>query len=75
MVIVQSFNGAGDSLTPARINLVCFWLIEIPVANMFSLKLGLKENGVYYAILIAETCMTLTAIYIFKRGKWKWKKV
>ena len=38
-------------------------------------KLGLDENGVYYAILIAETCMTLTAIYLFKRGKWKLKEV
>lgn len=75
MVIVQSFNGAGDTLTPTWINLFCFWMVEIPVAYVLSMKLGFKENGVYYAILIAETCMTLIGIYLFKRGKWKLKEV
>ena len=75
MVIVQSFNGAGDTLTPTWINLFCFWMVEIPVAYVLSMKLGFKENGVYYAILIAETCMTITGIYLFKRGKWKLKEV
>jgi putative MATE family efflux protein len=75
MVLIQSFNGAGDTVTPAYINLVCFWMIEIPLAYFLATRIGWKEEGVYYAIIIAETLMTITAAILFKRGKWKLKEV
>ena len=75
MVLVNSLNGAGDTLTPMFINIFCFWLIEIPLAYLLAIKLGMQEKGVYYAIVIAETAMTLIALFFFMRGKWKLKKV
>ncbi len=75
MVLVHSFNGAGDTVTPMFINIFCFWLIEIPLAYILAIKFGFREKGVYYAIVIAETAMTLTALFFFMRGKWKLKKV
>ena len=75
MVLVQSLNGAGDTATPTRINLFCFWLFEIPLAYVLAMPLGYGQTGVFYAIVIAETAMTLSALYFFKRGKWKLKKV
>lgn len=75
MVVVNSLNGAGDTFTPMIINLFCFWFLEIPLAYLLAIKLGMNEHGVYYAIVIAETTMTLTAIFIFKLGKWKLKKI
>jgi putative MATE family efflux protein len=75
MVIVNSLNGAGDTLTPMFINIFCFWLFEIPLAYLLAIKFGMQEKGVYYAIVIAETTMTLTALLFFVRGKWKLKKV
>jgi putative MATE family efflux protein len=75
MVVVHSLNGAGDTFYPMIINLFCFWLLEIPLAYFLAIHLGMNEKGVYYAIVIAETCMTLTAILVFRRGRWKLQKV
>jgi len=75
MVLVNSLNGAGDTLTPMYINIFCFWLLEIPLAYLLAIKFGMQERGVYYAIVIAETVMTLTALFFFMRGKWKLKSI
>lgn len=75
MVMVQSFNGAGDTLTPTKINFVAFWLIEIPLAYLLSISLGVKENGVFWAIIVAESIMVIIAVWIFRQGKWKLRKV
>lgn len=75
MVLVNSLNGAGDTLTPMYINIFCFWLFEIPLAYILAVKFGMQERGVYYAIVIAETTMTLTALFFFVRGRWKLMKV
>ncbi|MBN1222384.1 MAG: MATE family efflux transporter [Candidatus Aminicenantes bacterium] len=75
MAIVNSFNGAGDTATPTYINFFCFWLLEIPLAYVLALPLGLEEKGVYVAILAAETMMTVAAVLLFRRGKWKLRQV
>ena len=75
MVMIQSFNGAGDTLTPTKINFVSFWMIEIPLAWFLATWIGMEQNGVYTAIVVAETFMTVVAIILFRKGKWKLKQV
>jgi Na+-driven multidrug efflux pump len=71
MVSVQAFNGAGDTVTPAKINLVFFWLIQIPLSYFMSKILGMNVSGVFWAIFISETAVGIFTLWLFKKGKWK----
>jgi putative MATE family efflux protein len=75
MVSVQAFNGAGDTMTPTKINLVFFWLIQIPLAFLLARTLGLGYSGVFWAIFISETAVGLFTLWLFTRGSWKTVKV
>lgn len=75
MVLVQAFNGAGDTLTPTKINFFCFWLLEIPLAYFLAMHTNAQDTGVYIAIVVAESVLTIAGIIIFKRGKWKTRMV
>jgi len=75
MVLVNSLNGAGDTVSPTLINIFCYWLLEIPLAYFLAFQMGMHENGVFSSILVAESVMTLSAFWVFRTGKWKLKKV
>jgi Na+-driven multidrug efflux pump len=75
MVVSQAFNGAGDTRTPTRINLYCFWLGEIPLAFVLSRTLGLGPTGGYLAITAAFSAMAILSVTLFRRGDWKRVKV
>jgi Na+-driven multidrug efflux pump len=75
MVLVNSFNGAGDTTTPLKINIFAYFLVEIPLAWILAITSRMNQQGVFAAIVIAETLLTLTAWVVFRRGKWKLKEV
>jgi len=75
MVMINAFNGAGDTWTPTWINLFGFWLFQIPLAYVLAKYFGLGPTGVFIVIPVAETVITITAFVMFKKGKWKKIKV
>lgn len=75
MVMIQAFNGAGDTRTPTWINFAGFWLFQIPLAYLLAKGFDLGPLGAFIAIPVAETAIAVTAAIIFKKGKWKEVKV
>jgi putative MATE family efflux protein len=75
MVSVQAFNGAGDTVTPTWINLVFFWLIQIPLAWALALPLGWAQSGVFWGVFVSETAVGVFTLWLFSRGRWKAMKV
>ncbi|WP_300618791.1 MATE family efflux transporter [Dokdonella sp.] len=71
MVTVQAFNGAGDTITPTKINAVFFWLIQIPLCYALAIHFGWKELGVFWGVFVSETSVGLFTLWLFTRGTWK----
>jgi len=75
MVMLQAFNGAGDTVTPTIVNLFGFWLLEIPLAYWLAIGLHWRSNGVYVSIVIAECAIAAASAMLFKRGRWKAQQI
>lgn len=71
MVVTAAFNGAGDTNTPTVLNLVCFWLCQIPVAWLLAFHTSFGPRGVFIAVVISDTLLAVLGILWFRRGKWK----
>ncbi|HWM30052.1 MAG TPA: MATE family efflux transporter [Woeseiaceae bacterium] len=75
MIIIQALNGAGDTLTPSLLNLVCFWMIQIPLAYTLATSVDLGPNGVFWSIVISESILSVLGVLVFRRGRWKLQRV
>lgn len=75
MVMLQAFNGAGDTVTPMVVNFFGFWMLQIPLAWWLALHTNLHENGVFLALVLSEAAIALSSVLIFRRGRWKVQKI
>jgi putative MATE family efflux protein len=71
MVLVNAFNGAGDTGTPTWINFFGFWLFQIPLAYLLARVFQMGPTGVFIAVPVAETAICIAGYILFKKGKWK----
>lgn len=75
MVLTQAFNGAGDTRTPAWINIGVLWFIEIPLAYVLAFTFGLAHLGIFISIAFSHSFHSVVSLYFFRKGKWKLKVV
>jgi len=75
MVMLQAFNGAGDTITPTWVNLFGFWFLEIPLAYWLAIPMDLRSKGAFLSIVVAEATIAAAGIALFKRGKWRKQKI
>jgi putative MATE family efflux protein len=75
MVMLQAFNGAGDTVTPTIVNFFGFWLLEIPLAYFLALPARMHSSGVFWSIVVAECSIAAASIVLFKRGHWKRQQI
>ena len=75
MAVVQAFNGAGDTITPTLINILCFWMFQLPAAYLLAQILGMGPQGVFWAVFAADSLVGVAAVVVFRRGRWKTAQV
>jgi putative MATE family efflux protein len=75
MVMLQAFNGAGDTRTPTIVNFFGFWILEIPLAYALAIPAGLHSNGVFISIVAAECAIAAISVLLFRQGRWKLQRI
>jgi Na+-driven multidrug efflux pump len=70
MVLLQAFNGAGDTLTPTYVNFFGFWMLEIPLAWWLAMHTFMRVNGVFASVVVAQSAIVVISIFLFRRGRW-----
>jgi len=71
LIMMQAFNGAGDTVTPTWLNAICFWLLQLPLAYALAEWLALGPHGVFWAAAVSESVLAVLAWWVFRRGTWK----
>jgi putative MATE family efflux protein len=75
MVMLQAFNGAGDTFTPTLVNFFGFWVLELPLAWVLAVSMRVRAEGAFLAIVVAECSMAVAGIVLFRRGRWKKQQI
>jgi Na+-driven multidrug efflux pump len=75
MVLLQAFNGAGDTLTPTYVNLFGFWIVEIPLAWWLAIHTFMRVNGVFASVVVAQSVIVLISLVLFRQGRWAKQRI
>lgn len=71
MVSQQAFNGAGDTTTPAWVNVACFWGVQLPLAWALAHGAGWGPRGVFVAVAFCYSLAGVVSMALVRQGRWK----
>ena len=75
IVIGRALQGAGDTVSPMVLTILCLWGIQVPLALVLSRYFVPPTQGIWWGSAIAITVHGLLATAWFQTGRWKHKKV
>ncbi|MBV6458216.1 MAG: putative FMN/FAD exporter YeeO [Fimbriimonadaceae bacterium] len=75
MVMIGGMQGAGDTVRPMWITIVCMWLLRVPLSWALAIPFGLGATGAWIAMSGTQAVQGFMAIALFKQGRWKHQKV
>jgi putative MATE family efflux protein len=75
MILMQAFNGAGDTFTPTVLNFFALWVFQIPVAWFLAMQYSMGPRGVFWAVPLANLILTGSSFMMFRRGNWKRQRI
>ncbi len=74
-VLGGALDGAGQTLQKMLFLLLNIWVLQIPLAAVFSTNLGLGVDGIWYAIFVAKLVGATSIAVWFVRGTWQRKVI
>lgn len=75
MVLIGALQGAGDTLSTFWMTIVCMWMVRVPLAWLLAHPLNLGAAGCWMSMAVSQGVQGLAAMWLFKQGAWKHKKV
>jgi len=89
MVAFGAMQGAGDTVRPMWVSIFALWGVRVPLAFVLALPagfpiaswlkmpigLGLGANGAWISMALTQGLQGVLALFLFKQGAWKTKKV
>jgi Na+-driven multidrug efflux pump len=67
--------GAGDTVSPMLINVISLWLIQVPLAWLLSLFLGLGPDGIWWAMVGGWGIQLILMTLRYRQGRWKLTRI
>lgn len=71
MVISRALNAAGAVTTVTLLNVLMFYVVQLPLAYGLAISAGWGPSGIFTAIMVSEMVLAAACVLVFKRGKWK----
>lgn len=75
MTMVGAMQGAGDTIRPMWLTIICMWGLRVPMAWFLAYPMAMGATGAWIAMSVTQAIQGGLAIMMFRQGKWKHKKV
>jgi putative MATE family efflux protein len=75
MTMIGAIQGAGDTVRPFWITVICMWILRVPMAWVLAIGLEWGAVGAWVAMSATQGVQGAMALFLFKQGRWMNKQV